>query len=173
MTGIPIFGEHEAFNRAEAQFSMVKGLPDWTGPFSETRVAGRVYGAAGLPNNGEYFPLGGADLFRGFDVQQRQGSMIWLASLEWRIPLVRQVNWDCCDHVVGVRNVYMAPFYDVGNAYVLGHEEGPVAHALGLGLRVDVAWLSLIERTTLRFDVAKTLNATTPWQFWFGFQHPF
>jgi hypothetical protein len=48
-----------------------------------------------------------------------------------------------------------------------------VAHAVGGGLRLDVAWFSFIERTILRFDVAKTVNADTPLQFWFGVQHPF
>jgi hypothetical protein len=173
-TGIPIFGQHEAYNRLAGQLSMVKGLPDALGPYlSDTRLAARLYGAGGLPNNGEYYTLGGANLFRGFDVQEREGSVIWIASLEWRLPLVRHVEWDCCDHVAGIRNIWAAPFYDVGNAYVNGHEVGPVAHALGLGLRFDVAFLSLIERTTLRFDVAKTVNCSTPWQFWFGVQHPF
>jgi hypothetical protein len=171
--GIPIFGEHESFNRVDGQFSMVKGLPDWTGPLSQTRVAARIYGATGLPNNGNYYTMGGANLFRGYDLSQRQGSSVWVASLEWRIPIVRHAEWDCCDHVVGIRNIYVAPFYDVGDAYVLGHEVGPIAHAFGAGLRVDVSWLSLIERSTVRFDVAKTINDSSAWQFWFGFQHPF
>src|SRR5262249_27293654 len=126
-----------------------------------------------LPNNGDYFTLGGSTLFRGFDLDERQGSAVWVASLEWRVPLVQRVNWDLCDHVVGIRNIYVAPFYDVGNAYVNGHEVGPVAHAVGAGLRVNVALFSLIERSTLRFDFAKTLNSSTPWQFWFGFTVPF
>ena len=48
-----------------------------------------------------------------------------------------------------------------------------MAHAVGGGLRVDVAVFSFIERATLRFDVAKTLNDNTPFQFWFGMQHAF
>jgi hypothetical protein len=177
-TGIPIFGEHEGFNWVNAQLSFVKGLPEQLGPvslgpLSETRLAARIYGAVGLPSNGEFFPLGGSTLFRGFDLDQRQGNLVWVASLEWRIPLARQVEWDVCDHLAGVRDVFIAPFYDVGNAYLEGHQVGPVAHALGFGLRVNVALLSLIERSTIRFDVAKTVNASTPWQFWFGFVHPF
>jgi hypothetical protein len=33
--------------------------------------------------------------------------------------------------------------------------------------------MSLIERATLRFDVAKTVNSSAPWQFWVGFALPF
>jgi hypothetical protein len=61
----------------------------------------------------------------------------------------------------------------VGDAYVLGQSVGPVAHALGGGLRLDVAWFSFVERTTLRLDVAKTINSTAPTQVWFGLQVPF
>jgi hypothetical protein len=171
--GIPIFNEKQAFERVDGQFSTVKCLPECLGPLSETRLAMRIYGGAALPLKGEFFALGGSTLFRGFDLAERQGSVVWVGSLEWRIPLIRRVTWDCCDHFAGVRNVYLAPFYDVGDAYVNGHSIGPVAHALGAGLRIDVAWISLIERTMLRFDVAKCVNANTPVQFWFGIQHPF
>ena len=48
-----------------------------------------------------------------------------------------------------------------------------VAHALGGGIRLDMAVFSFIERATLRFDVGKTINAASPFQFWFGVQQPF
>ncbi len=51
--------------------------------------------------------------------------------------------------------------------------DGPVAHAAGVGLRFDLAWLGFIERTMVRIDAAKALNSPTPWQFWLGFQQPF
>ena len=172
-TGVPILGEHEPFNRVDGQFSIVKGLPDWLGPLSQTHLAARIYGAGGLPDKGQYYPLGGGELFRGFDQSERQGSLVWLGSLEWRVPVIRRVTWDCCDHLIGVRNVGLAAFYDVGDAYVRGRSMGPVAHAVGAGLRVDVAWISLIERTTLRFDVAQTVNSSSPVQFWFGVRVPF
>jgi hypothetical protein len=140
---------------------------------ADTKWAFRAYGAVGLPNRAEYFPLGGSELLRGFDLAQRQGSITWVASAEWRVPLARHVVWDALDHSIGVRNVYAAAFYDVGDAYLKNQSLGPVAHSVGTGLRLDVAWFSFIERTTLRFDVAKTVNADTPVQFWFGIKHPF
>ncbi len=172
------------------QFTMVKSLPDvrnWLdeaprlqehlGPalgwLADTRLAMRFHLAGGLPDQGEYFTMGGGNLFRGFDQAERQGSLVWVGSLEWRVPFLRQVEWDCCDHVVGVRNIYGALFYDVGNAYVNGHATGPIAHAVGAGLRLDLSWFSFVERSILRLDVAKTVNANTGIQFWFGIQHPF
>jgi hypothetical protein len=179
-----------AMQKLAGQFAFVKSPPDFSkdvpdvpglrevaGPvlewFSDSRLAMRVYGATSMPTKGEFFTMGGGQLFRGFDMAQRQGSMAWVASAEWRVPLARGLSCDCCDHVFGLRNVYGAAFYDVGNAYVEGHAAGPTAHAVGGGLRLDVALFSFVERTTLRLDVAKAINVPTPWQFWFGVLQPF
>ncbi len=61
----------------------------------------------------------------------------------------------------------------MGNAYTNGHAAGAAAQALGIGLRLDVAVFGFVERSVLRFDLAKTVNADAPVQFWFGVQHPF
>jgi hypothetical protein len=157
-----------------ADLSYVKFLPDCLGSWlSETRLATHLYGAAATLKQGEFFPLGGETHFRGFDLQDRQGNIIWGGSLEWRLPLARQVVWDACDHVAGIRNIYLAAFYDIGDAYCNGHSFGPVAHALGSGLRADVAWFSFIERSVIRLDVAKCVNLATPVQVFVGFEQPF
>ncbi|MFL5244865.1 MAG: M1 family aminopeptidase [Gemmataceae bacterium] len=172
------------------QVSAVKCLPDCSGWVDEetrfgrcagpilhyladTQLALRLYGGAALPSNSEAFPLGGSELFRGFDQQERQGSLVWVGSVEWRFPLARDLTWDFIDHVMGVRNIQGAAFYDVGDAYVKGQSYGPVAHAVGAGLRIDVSWVGFVERSMLRFDVAKTVNVDSPVQFWFGIVTPF
>ncbi len=181
-TGIPIFADKRSFNAVMSQLSYVKTIPcpagpDWLAPLTHwlgrTKLALRAYGAAALPDDGNFFALGGGLRFRGFDIAQREGSVVWVGSAEWRVPLACDLHYDCCDHVAGLRNIYGALFYDAGNAYVNGHEVGDTAHAVGGGVRMDVVWFGLIERTTLRFDVAKTVNANTPLQFWFGIQYPF
>ncbi len=171
--GIPIWGQHRMTNQATAQLSLVQELPDELGWLSETRLAYRLFGAAGLPSRGQLFSLGGNQLFRGFDMAERQGSMAWIGSAEWRVPVARSLHWDVLDHAVGVRNIYVAPFYDVGSIYSDHHSVGGVAHAAGAGLRLDLAWFGFVERTIFRFDVAKTINSTAPVQFWFGIEHPF
>jgi Peptidase family M1 domain/Omp85 superfamily domain len=181
-SGLPVLGEHEAFYKAFGQVSTVKSMPALFNCFRDvpglcwvpdTRWAARAFGGIALPDNAEIFALGGGDLFRGFDQTNRQGSAVWVASLEWRIPLARGLTYDFCDHVGGLRSIWGTIFYDVGDCYVNGHTEGPVAQAVGAGLYLDVTWFGLIERTLLRFDVAKTVNANTPVQFWFGVNFPF
>jgi hypothetical protein len=141
--------------------------------FSDTRFAFRAYGATSLPSKGEFFTMGSDTLFRGFDMAQRQGNSVWIGSVEWRVPIAQRMNLDLLDHVIGVRNAYLAMFYDVGDTYVNGHQVSTVAHALGAGLRLDVAWFSFVERTTLRLDVAQAINAGTGVQVWVGINQPF
>jgi hypothetical protein len=183
--GVSALERQYGIHKASGQVSLVKSFPDLSplgsnlssGPVArwlqDTRFAFRLYGAVATPGRGEFFSLGGSQLLRGYDQAERQGSSLWVASAEWRVPVARDLKCDILDHTVGLRNVYTALFYDAGNAYIQGEAAGPVAHSLGTGLRLDVAWFSFIERTTIRLDLAKTVNDTTPVQVWFGVQHPF
>jgi hypothetical protein len=157
-----------------AELAGVRALPEWTGPLHNVRLAGRVVAMGALPDQGQFFALGGGTLFRGYDLAERQGSMLWVANAEVRVPLAQNVEWDCLDHCVGARGLWLAAFYDVGDVYANGRSVGGrVAHAVGGGLRMDVAIFSFLERATLRFDVAKTINDNTSFQYWFGVQHAF
>jgi hypothetical protein len=155
------------------ELATTQKLPDGLGYFSDVKVAGRVVAQGAVPDRGLFFALGGDTLYRGFDLAERQGSFLWVANAEVRMPIVRNVEWNLFDGIAGVRNVQFATFYDVGNIYANGHSVGGAAHALGGGFRVDMAVFSFIERATLRFDVGKTINAASPFQFWFGIQQPF
>jgi hypothetical protein len=174
--GVEAPGEGEAIDGSHqllGQFTYVQSMPDGLGWLSDTRLAFRLYGAFGLPKRIQYFALGGGELFRGFDLAQRQGSSMWVGSVEWRVPLLEHVNWGLCDRALVVRNVYGAAFCDVGDVYLNGQSVAGLAEAVGAGLRVDLSWFTFVERTILRFDFAKTVNAETPPQFWFGLEHPF
>jgi hypothetical protein len=171
--GVADFTGWRGMGQGRVELAAVRHLPDWTGRLRNVRFAGRVVGLGAWPDYGQFYALGGGTLYRGFDLAERQGSMLWVANAELRWPLARDVVWDALDHTVGVRNAWLATFYDVGGVYANGQIVGSVAHALGVGLRVEVAIFSFIERATLRLDAAKTINANSPWQFWFGIQHAF
>jgi hypothetical protein len=188
--GVAELPEQVGTQQFSGQFAVLKSLPDLShglddlpqlreavGPvlawLGDTRLALRVFGATSTPSRGEFFSMGGGELFRGFDLAQRQGSTVWVGSAEWRVPLAKGLTVDAVDHVMGLRNVYGAAFYDVGNAYVGNHAAGPIAHAVGAGLRFDVTWFGFVERSTLRVDVAKTLNSNSGVLVWFGVNQPF
>ncbi len=159
--------------QGRVELAAVRAFPEQWGIVRHVRVAARITAMAAWPDYGQFFALGGGTLFRGYDLAERQGSLLWTGNVELRWPLVREVNWDILDHVFGARNIWLATFYDVGAIYVNGRQISQVAHALGVGVRVDVAVFSFIERAVLRLDVAKTVNDATPWQIWFGLQHAF
>ena len=157
----------------KAEVATTQKLPDGYGYWSDVKVAGRVLVQGALPAKGQFFALGGSTVFRGFDLAERQGSALWVANVEARLPIVKDVRWDVADHLAGVRGLSVAAFYDVGDIYADRKSVGGVAHAVGGGLRADLAFFSFIERATVRLDVGKTLNAASPFQFWFGVQQPF
>jgi len=162
-----------ATHQLRGEAAIARKLPDGLGWFSDIRWVGRGVAQGAVPGRGQFFALGGSQLYRGFDLQERQGSALWVANVEARMPVFRDVRWNFVDRILGVRNVDLAAFYDVGAIYNNGDRINNTAHAVGAGLRVDLAFFSFIERAVVRFDVAKTVNAATPVQFWFGVQQPF
>jgi len=171
--GLPVFGQSRTTHQFYQDLSVVQPLPDSLGWLKHTRVAVHLWGAATTDRDAMLFTLGGTNRFRGFDLKERQGSLVWGSSFEWRVPVLRDREDDILDHTAGLRNLYLVPFYDIGDAYVSGKSYGPVAHALGMGFRADVTVFSFIERATLRLDVAKTIGQSAPLQFWIGVSHPF
>ncbi len=170
---VDLKGETRGAAQLRGELATAHKLPDGLGYFSDVKAAGRVVAMKAFPDEGQFFALGGGTLFRGFDLAERQGSFLWAANAELRFPLARNVRWNVLDSLVGGRNLYAAGFYDVGAVYADGRSVGGVAHALGAGLRLDLAFFSFIERATVRLDVGKTINAATPFQVWFGVQQPF
>jgi Peptidase family M1 domain len=171
--GAPLFGEGRWSGLAWGQVSWVTGLPGELGWWSDVKLALRAGGGIALPRNGRLYTLGGNELFRGFDVFERQGNCMWVGSVEVRIPIKREIDYDFADHIIRLRSFSIAPFYDVGDMYQNGHSLGAVAHAVGIGFRLQVDFFSFLERGTVRFDIAQAIGFNTAPQFWFGFQQPF
>ena len=169
--GLPIFGTEREFHQAYGQFAFVKGMSfvnDWLGDghianwLADTRWAFRVGGAAALPNSGQFFSLGGGDNFRGFDLAERQGSMLWIGSVEWRVPVLVNRQWDFVDHVGSVRNVYVAPF--TTSAYLRQSATGTITRS-----RTRRCELVGIDRANDVCDsTAKTVNSVIRGNSGFG-----
>jgi hypothetical protein len=170
--GLPVFSQNHTTHQAWAQASYTFPLSD-VGLLSDCKLAVRALGMAGLPSRGRLFALGGNMGFRGFDFAERQGNLGWVGSVELRVPLLRDLDYDVAERLARLRNVTVAPFYDIGDMYSNGRSYGPVAHAVGLGLRFDVAFFSFLDRASIRVDIAKATNGNSGTQFWLGVQHPF
>lgn len=171
--GLPLFGEEEVSALAWGQASMVTSPPEDLGWLSDVKFAARAFLGVGYPKNGRLYTLGGGLLFRGFDQRERQGSCMWIGSVEARLPICPHLDLDLLDRLVRIENIFVAPFYDIGDMYVDGRSLGPVAHAVGVGICFDLSFLRFLERATLRFDFAQAIGQDTNPQVWFNLNHPF
>jgi hypothetical protein len=169
--GFQAFGSGESYDRVSSQLAAVRRLPDGLGWFSESRVAGRIAGGAGSPDNGEHFRFGGPLRFRGQRSEDTEGSLFWLTTAEWRFPIVREMNVDLHDNVGNWHSLYGAIFYDVGESYVLGDSQG-IDHALGVGVYFHITLLSFLEELTLRAEYGRSLRRDTD-VLWFGIYHAY
>jgi hypothetical protein len=177
--GFTAFGGGETYNRVSTQLAAVRRLSACPGFLSETKLAGRVAGGFGSPSNGEHFRFGGVTRFLGRGVtrfrgqrsEDTQGSKFWLASADWRFPLLSNLELDCYDNLVSLRSIYGSLFYDVGESFISKRSQG-VDHAIGTGLYLDMPLFSFIENFTTRLEYGHSLRYGTN-ILWFGWYHAF
>ena len=132
--------------------------PPGLGYFSKTRLALGAFGGLGFPDNVPYFRLGGGTRLRALDLNQNIGSSVWLGTAEWRFPIWEDADVSVLDHVVQGHGTSTARiFYDVGQSYLNGRFS-PVVNGIGVGLGVDVALFSFLERANIRVDIAQPLG---------------
>jgi hypothetical protein len=172
--GDKVFGSYANYVRMTGEYGIVRPLPDGLGRLSKSRIALRVYGGFGFPDVYPLFRLGGGRRLRALDLSQDLGSSVWLTTVEWRYPLWLEINEDAVDHVVGFRNLLGAVFYDVGESYFRG-TWNPVVHGVGVGLRLDVALFSFLERASVRIDIAQPVGQGPRYGpiLWFGLNQVF
>jgi hypothetical protein len=172
--GNTAYGSSIDYVRTTLEYGIVRPFPSLTGEPTKSRLAFRVYGGYGAPDNAPLFRLGGGRRLRAVDLSQFTGSSVWLTTLEWRYPLWREIDRDLLDHTVGLRNLIGAVFYDVGQTFFHGAWE-PVVHGVGVGLRVDVALFAFLERAAVRIDIAQPVGIGTRFGpvIWFGLNQVF
>jgi len=150
----------DPYQRASGQVSAVHRLPDWTGPLSDLRVAGRLAGGYGSPDNGLHFRFGGPLGFRGQRSEDERGNAFWLASTELRFPLATRIEKPIADNLLTWKSLYGSVFYDVGDMWSNGGAFG-VDHTIGTGLYFDLGALSFAERFGVRLELGHSINQGT------------
>ncbi len=169
--GFRAFNTGESFNRGFGQISAVRKLPDGLGYLSETRIASRLRGGIGSPDNGEHFRFGGPLGFRGQRSEDTEGSAFWLSGADWRFPIWGDVEKEFFDQTLRWNTLYGALLYDVGESFILGRSQG-VDHAVGMGLYFDLGLFSFVDRLTIRAEYAYSLRYDSD-IVWFGLYHAF
>jgi hypothetical protein len=166
------YGSTYDYVRLSLDTGIVRQLPPGLGYFSKTRLALRAYGGFGYPNNVPYFRLGGGTRLRALDLNQFIGSSVWVGSAEWRYPIWEDADIEALDHVVKGRNVTGSVFYDFGQSYLSGRAS-PFVSGVGVGIGIDVALFSFLERANLRLDIAQPLGLSRGPVLWFGINQYF
>ena len=111
------------------QLQLVQRLPEWWG--SQLVFRGDLQLANDPLLSLEQYALGGLRSVRGYRENQLVRDNGFSASLELRIPVMR--------NLLPLGQLEVAPFFDVGHAWNEGETEGPrTLSSLGLGLRYQI-----------------------------------
>lgn len=77
---------------------------------ADTRLAVRAFGGTSVPSYGQFFTMGGGEMFRAFDLAQRQGNSVWVGSAELRLPVSRNTSVDAVDHLFSLKTLIWHSF---------------------------------------------------------------
>jgi len=166
------YGSTYDYVRLSIDSGIVRQLPPGYGYLSKTRIALRAFGGFGYPDNIPYFRLGGGTRLRALDLNQYLGSSVYVGSAEWRFQIWQDADIEALDHVVKGRNINGSVFYDFGQSYLNG-QLSPFISGVGVGLGVDVALFSFLERANIRVDIAQSLGLNRGPVIWFGINQYF
>ena len=170
--GFEAFGGGATYDRVEGQFAVVHRLPDGLGWLSESKVATRAAAGYGWDDSGEHFRFGGPGRFRGRRPADTEGNAFWLGTLEWRFPLVRELDYEVVDNFASLRSLDAAIFYDVGESFLFDISQGGIDHTIGVGMYFDIPLLSFVENLTVRVEYGRSVTNDVG-VFWFGLYRAF
>jgi outer membrane protein assembly factor BamA len=133
--------------------SRTTGFVDWRAYntiFWRNSIALRLTGAASVGEDRRVFYLGGPYTLRGYDWQQFIGTKMWMASFEYRFPLLDYLIFGWPGRW-GFSNIGANLFFDIGNTWVdrypkvfktgTGHLQLDDAKSdFGFGIYMDVGY---------------------------------
>lgn len=142
--------------------------------FPQNKIALRLKSGAGYPDDKYLFYLGSDRELRGYKYKDIQGSSILLGSLEYRFPLINNINWPIFGNIFNLNRIQGVSFFDIGKAWYNHFSESDFNRDVGMGLRFYFNVLVPIEQLALRIDLARPLDGQDKnWRIWFGINHSF
>ncbi|MFH0877542.1 MAG: M1 family aminopeptidase [Candidatus Omnitrophota bacterium] len=138
------------------------------------KLAVRLKGGGGHPKDKYLFYLGSDRQLRGYDFKDIQGSAMFLASTEYRFPLVRNIDARFLYGILNLDEIQGVVFFDAGSAWFNRFAESGIKKDAGIGLRFYVNVAGGAERVALRLDVARPLDGEDKdTHVWFGINQSF
>jgi len=167
-SGGHFWGAHDYFYRTDLDISVYQPLS------LKTRIAFRIKYGWGYPNDKELFYIGGIDGLRGYDRKTIRGANALLGSVEYRFPLMEDLNVRFLDNIFGLDGIGGVVFLDVGQAWYSNMDDTNLKVDAGAGLRFTINVGSLLEKVVVRLDVAHPVNDDNgDTHFWFGLNQAF
>ena len=140
----------------------------------DTKLALRAKAGLGYPDDKDLFQLGGIDGLRGYGRKTVRGANAVLGVAEYRVPLVRNIDWYVFDRIFGLRQIDGAAFAEAGQAWFSSFTDSELKKDVGLGIRVHVDLLGFLEKAVVRVDVAEAVNdSEEDPHVWFGINSVF
>jgi hypothetical protein len=120
------------------------------------------------------FQLGGPDGLRGYGMKTIEGSRMFLASLEYRLPLAADIKADSPGNLLSLDKVQAVAFFDLGKSWYGSFKDAHFKQDAGVGLRFHFDLLGFLEKAVLRLDFARAINEPKedP-HLWFGINQAF
>ncbi len=141
---------------------------------AQSKMALRLKYAWGYPDDKNLFELGGIDGLRGFGRKTIRGSNGALSSVEYRFPIVSDINASVADRALILEDVGGVVFFDCGQAWYQDIGDSNLKKDAGLGLRFTVNVGAFLEKVMVRLDVAQAIHQPKEeTHFWFGLNHAF
>jgi hypothetical protein len=160
--------------------SRTTGFLDWRSYrtiFWRNSVAMRLTGAASVGEDRRVFYLGGPTTLRGYEWQQFAGTRMWLASMEYRFPLLDYLIFGWPGRW-GFSNIGGTVFFDMGNTWydrwpkifntASSHLQLDDAKAdLGFGIYMDVGYFLMNLQFAWPTDLYR-FDQQMQFHFWLG-----
>jgi len=145
------------YHKIENQLDMGISLPFW----DKSTITGKVHtGWISRENVDDFFHFfgGGMPGIKGYPFYSIEGSRLWNNTIQWMVPVVTGVNWRLVQF--NFRDIYLGPYYQVGDAWTNGFNNIEWKQTAGMELRIG-GFSFYMYPTALTLDAAYGFNSFT------------
>jgi hypothetical protein len=143
-------------------------------PRYQQKLASRIKAGLGGKSDKNLFQLGGWEGLRGYDFKSIDGSQMILGSLEYRFPVLDDMKIYFLDNIFCLNKIQGVVFFDAGKAWYSDFSARSFKKDFGLGLRIHLGTIGILEKAVLRLDLARAINEPKEdAHFWVGINQSF
>ncbi|MCF7803019.1 MAG: hypothetical protein K9N46_10965 [Candidatus Marinimicrobia bacterium] len=145
------------YHKIENQLNVGVTLPFW----DKSALTGKIHtGWISKENVDDFFHFfgGGMPGIKGYPFYSIEGSRLWNNTVQWMVPLVTGANWRFVQF--NFRDIYLGPYYQIGDAWTDGINNIEWKQAAGMELRIG-GFSFYMYPTAITLDAAYGFNSFT------------